>query len=108
MFILWLSYEGLKVTCYSTIEATKFLLSEREIEYVLPICFVQDNIEDTFGAQMMGGYNENPDVVRFGYNNNNSIQIQRYTSSSGNTRGSYDKRKTWENITDDKVPKRKK
>ena len=65
-------------------------------------------VEEYFGHQLkLGRGSDNPDIVQFGYNNN-ALRIQRYTSQiTGNTRGLYCNKKTWEEVSDDPVPKRK-
>lgn len=108
MFISWQSFEGLQMTVYSMIEVTRYLL-QNGFRYVMTNRFCQDPVEEFFGCQRkMGGNCDNPDLKNFGYGNN-AIRIQRYVScSSGNTRGAYEKKKSWINVTDDLVPKRKK
>lgn len=108
MFISWQTYEGFKMTVYSVIEATKFLLGEG-MEFVLTERFCQDTVEEYFGNQRkLGRRSDNPDIHTFGYNNN-AIRIQRQVScQSGNTRGRKDKRRAWEEVTDDPLPCRKK
>ena len=107
MFLSWQTYVGLKITSYSVVEATKFLLDEG-VEYVLTERFCQDSVEEYFGSQRnLRRRCDNPDIRRFGYNDN-TIRIQRSVSSqSGNTRGRKDKNKAWVNVTDDPLPKRK-
>jgi hypothetical protein len=107
MFLSWQTYEGLKMTTHSAIEATKFLLDEG-MEYVLTERFCQDSVEEYFGNQRnLGRRNDNPDIRTFGYNNN-TIMVQRAVScQSGNTRGRKDRNKAWVNISDDPVPKKK-
>lgn len=108
MFISWQTYEGFKMTVYSVIEATKFLLGEG-MEFVLTERLCQDTVEEYFGNQRkLGRRSDNPDIHTFGYNNN-AIRIQRQVScQSGNTRGRKDKRRAWEEVTDDPLPCRKK
>ena len=108
MFISWQTYEGFKITVNSSIEATKFLLQEG-MEFVLTERFCQDTLEEYFGNQRkLGRRSDNPDIRTFGYNSN-TIRIQRAVScQSGNTRGRKDKRRTWEQVTDDPLPCRKK
>lgn len=108
MFLSWQTYEGLKITVHSVVEATKFLLNEG-MEYVLTERFCQDPLEEYFGNQRkLGRRSDNPDMRQFGYNNN-TIRVQRaVTCQSGNTRGRKDKNKAWVNVSDDPVPKRKK
>ena len=107
MFISWQTHEGLKITVYSVIEATKFLLQEG-VEFILTERFCQDSVEEYFGNQRkLGRRNDNPDLKAFGYNNN-TIMIQREVScQSGNTRGRKDKRKAWQNVTNEPVPCKK-
>lgn len=108
MFISWQTHEGYKITVHSAIEATKFLLHEGT-EFVLTERFCQDPLEEYFGNQRkLGRRSDNPDIRSFGYNAN-TIRIQRTVScQSGNTRGRKDKRRSWEQITDSKLPCRKK
>ena len=107
MFLSWQTYEGYKITVHSVIEATKFLLQEG-MEFVLTERFCQDPVEEYFGKQRkIGRRSENPDIRMFGYNNN-TIRIQRSVScQSGNTRGRKDKRKAWQEVSDDKLRCRK-
>ena len=85
-----------RITSYSVVEATKFLLNEG-VEYVLTERFCQDSVEEYFGSQRN---------LRRRYDN--TIRIQRSVSSqSGNTSGRKDKNKAWVNVTDDPLPKRK-
>ena len=104
MFISRQTHEGIQITAHSLIEATKFLLSEG-VEFVLSERFCQDPVEEFFGNQRkLGRRSDNPDVYKFGYNNN-TIRIQRSIScQSGNTRGRKDKSKAWYNITDEPLP----
>ena len=99
--------QGLKITIYSMVEVVKFLLQEG-FEKVLTERFCQDPVEEYFGNQRKLGWRcDNPDLAQFGYNDN-SIRIQRSIScTSGNTRGRYDHKRSWEKISDDPVPKRK-
>ena len=108
MFLSWQTYEGLQISAYSVVEATKFLLNEG-VEYVLTERFCQDPLEEYFGNQRkLGRRNDNHDVKMFG-SNNNTIRAQRSVScQSGNTRGRKDRDRSWVNVSDDPVPKRKK
>ena len=108
MFLSWQTYEGIRITVHSAIEATKFLLHEG-IEFVLTERFSQDPVEEYFGNQRkLGRRSDNPDMCAFGYNAN-TIRIQRSVScQSGNTRGRKDKRRSWEQVTDTKLSCRKK
>lgn len=108
MFLSWQTYEGLQISTYSAIEATKFLLNEG-MEYVLTERFCQDPVEEYFGCQRkIGRRSDNPDIRMFGYNNN-TIRIQRSVScQSGNTRGRKDKTKAWVEVSNEPLPKRNK
>ena len=108
MFLSWQTYEGLQISAYSVVEATKFHLNEG-MEYVLTERFCQDPLEEYFGNQRkLGRRNDNPDMKTFGYNNN-TIRVQRAVScQSGNTRGRKDRDRSWVNVSNDPVPKRKK
>ena len=107
MFLSWQTYEDYKITVHSVIEEIKFLLQEG-MEFVLTERFCQDPVEEYFGKQRkIGRRSENPDIRMFGYNNN-TIRIQRSVScQSGNTRGRKDKRKAWQEVSDDKLRCRK-
>ena len=107
MFISWQTYEGLQITTLASIEVTKFLLTEG-LDFVLTERFCQDPVEEYFGNQRkLGRRSDNPDMFSFGYNTN-TLRIQREVSlTSGNMRGRKDKRKSWENVSEDAVPKRK-
>ena len=107
MFLSWQTYEGFRITVHSIIEATRFLLHEG-MEFVLTERFCQDPVEEYFGKQRkIGRRSDNPDIRMFGYSSN-TIRIQRSIScQSGNTRGRKDKHRAWEQITDDKLPCRK-
>ncbi|KXJ22182.1 hypothetical protein AC249_AIPGENE4182 [Exaiptasia diaphana] len=89
-------------------KCTKFLLPEG-MENVLTERFFQDPVEEFFGKQrQLGLRSDNPDVKAFGYNSN-TIRIERSIScQSGNTRGRKDKKKAWVQVTDEKLPSRKK
>ena len=109
MFISNQTYDGLKITIYSFIEAAKFLLSEG-CEFVLSERFCQDLVEEYFGVQRkLGQRSDNPDVRTFGYNDN-VVRTQWVNDSSGtgNCRGRLrSKRGEWVDVIDDKLPKRK-
>ncbi|CAB3985950.1 Hypothetical predicted protein [Paramuricea clavata] len=68
MFLSQQTYEGLKISVYSHVEAIKFLL-ENGFEYVLSERFMQDVLEDYFGHQRAKGHrSDNPSAYEFGYN----------------------------------------
>ena len=107
MFLSRQTYEGLQITTYSVIEATKYLICQG-VDFVLTERFCQDPVEEYFGNQRkLGRRNDNPDIRQFGYNAN-TIRTQRSIScESGNTRGRKDKSRSWWNVSDDPVPCRK-
>lgn len=108
MFISRKTFEGFKITVYSLVAVTKFLLSEG-MEFVLSERFCQDPLEEYFGVQRQQGRRcDNQDWHTFGLvYNDNSIRLQRTIScNTGNTRGGYDHKRSWENITDEKFPKK--
>ena len=108
MFLSWQTYEGFKITVHSVTEVVRFLLEEGK-EFVLTERFCQDPVEEYFGKQrQLGRRSDNPDIRQFGYNSN-TIRIERSIScQSGNTKGRKDRKKAWEQVTDDKLPCRKK
>lgn len=108
MFLSKQTYEGLVMTGNALIHTVKFLLNEG-MEYVLTERFCQDPVEEYFGAQRkLGRRSDNPDFYQCLYNDN-TLRIQRnVSSSSGNTRGRYDHKRPWENVTDEPVKKRTK
>ena len=64
------TYEGLKITAYSTIEATRYLLNDG-MPWVITSRFNQDCAEEDFGRQRsLGGRNDNPTIHQFGYQAN--------------------------------------
>ena len=54
MFLSQQTYEGLKISVYSHVEAIKFLL-ENGFQHVLSERFMQDVLEDYFGRQQAKG-----------------------------------------------------
>ena len=107
MFLPIETYEGLKMTTYAVIECVYFLLGEG-MEYVLTERFCLDPVEEYFGHQrMLGRRTENPDLQEYMYNAN-TIRVQKEVSlTSGNTRGRYNRKRSWVYTTDDIVKKRK-
>ena len=62
MFIAWQTYEGLKLSTYSLIDVTKFLL-KNGASYVLTNRFCQDPVEERFGRQTaLGKRCDNPSI----------------------------------------------
>ena len=87
MFLSWQTYEGIKITVNSLIEATEFLFAEG-FQYVLTERFCQDVVEEYFGRQRsQGRRNDNPNLYQFGYSDN-AIRVHHIiTPVMGNTRG---------------------
>ena len=76
MFLAQPTYEGLKITAYSTIEATRYLLNDGML-WVITSRFNQDCAEEDFGWQRsLGGRNDNPTIHQFGYQAN-TLRMQR-------------------------------
>ena len=68
MFLSMQTYDGLKISVFSHVEAIKFLL-ENGFKYVLSERFMQDVLEDYFGHQRSKGRRaDNPSAYEFGYN----------------------------------------
>ena len=107
MFISKQTHEGIQITVNAMIECIKFLLKEG-MEYILTERFCQDPVEEYFGNQrMLGRRSDNPDFNQCLYNDN-TIRIQKEVSiTTGNTRGRYDKKRNWENISVEPIKKRK-
>ena len=70
--------------------------------------FCQDPVEEYFGHQrMLGRRSQNPDFQECLYNDN-TIRTQKEVSiTTGNTRGRYDRKRSWENVSDAPLKKRK-
>ena len=86
MLLSWQTYVGLKISSYSLIEATKFLLNHG-FDFVLTERLCQDIIEEYLGQQYaLGRWNNNPHLHQFGYNDNTIRTVQDVTVVMGNTR----------------------
>ena len=73
------------------------------MECVLPEQFWYDALEKYFGNQ---NRSKNLDAKKFGCSDS-TIKIQRNVSHiSGNTLGRFDSKRPWDNLTNDKVPKK--
>ena len=108
MFLSPQTYEGLKISAYSHVEAIQFLLG-KGFQYVLSERFMQDVVEDYFGHQRSkGGRSDNPTAQQFGYNDL-TIAAQRDIAPviRGNVGGRYEKKK-WFQVSEEPVQKRKK
>ena len=111
MFISRQTMEGLKITVYSMIQCTKFLL-QSGMSYVLTEKFCQDFLELFFGLQRAcGSRSDNPTLYGFGYNDN-GIRIQgtlAKTRVAGNVKGGQERSKySWEVVDNEPLPKRQK
>eukprot|EP00794_Sanderia_malayensis_P015486 gene15486-17064_t len=108
MFLSAQTYEGIKITVHSVIEATKFLL-QSGFEFVLTEKFNQDVLEEYFGRQRsLGRRNDNPSLYQFGYNAN-TIRMQcSIVPVTGNTEGAHKQKQkvSWYSIDNTKLKKR--
>ena len=67
MFLLWKTYEGLKITTHLTIKVVKFLLLQG-MPFVLTERLNQDCLEEYFGKhRALGRRNDNPILKQFCY-----------------------------------------
>ena len=108
MFLSIQTYNGLKISVNSHVEAIKFLLSQG-FQYVLTERFMQDVLEDYFGHQRAkGGRSDNPTAQQFGYNDL-TIASQRDIAPviRGNVGGRYEVKK-WQVVSEEPVKKRAK
>ena len=56
---------------------------------------------------MLGRRAEYPDLQEYLYNDN-TMRVQKEVSlTSGNTKGRYDRKRSWQNISEEKIEKRK-
>ena len=66
MFLSAQTFEGLKISVYSYIEAIQFLL-QKDFQYVLSEQFMQHIVQDYFGHQREQGWrSDNPTAQQFG------------------------------------------
>eukprot|EP00794_Sanderia_malayensis_P002054 gene2054-2330_t len=104
------TYEGIKITVHSVIEATKFLL-QSGFEFVLTEKFNQDVVEKYFSRQRsLGKRNDNPSLYQFGYNAN-TIRMQcSIVPVTGNSKGTHKQKRnvSWYSIDNTKLKKRSK
>ena len=81
LFISSQTYEGLKITVNSVIEATQVFL-QNQVKYLLTESFCQDPLENYFGRQKsLGLRKDNPSMADFGYNDN-AIINQKFSTPS--------------------------
>ena len=105
MFLSPQTYNGLKISVLSHVEAIKFVL-EQGFQYVQTKRFMQDVLEDYFGHQRARGCrSDNPTAQQFGYNYL-TIATQRDIAPviRGNVGGRY-KVKKWQTVSDEPVKK---
>ena len=105
MFISWQTYEGIKITVYSTVELIKFLLSSG-VPYVLSGKFSQDALENYNGRQRaLGCRKDNPTLKDFGYNDNTIRNSKNFKPITGGN--SEFQKEDIIDIDDSKLPSRK-
>ena len=81
MIISWQTYEGLKLSVNSIIEATQFLLWH-QVKYVLTERFCKSPLENWFGRQRsLESRKDNPSMADFG-SNNDAIRNQKNSNQS--------------------------
>ena len=111
MFISRQTIEGIKITVFSMIECTKYLL-QSGMRYVLTEKFCQDLVEHYFGLQRAcGNRSDNPNLYQFGYNDNAYRMTEKVSECKiiGNVKGGQEKKKySWYGVTEEALPKRKK
>ena len=108
MFISAQTYEGLRITASSILEIIPFLL-ENGLDFVLTEKFNQDCLEQSFGTHhSMGGRSDNPNVHRFGYDENAMRVHRSVVPVKGNVAGAFKgKRKPcWYDVDDTPIDKR--
>ncbi len=109
MFISLQTFEGLKLTSYSVIEATQFLL-QNGLDFVLTNRFNQDIVEEHFGRQRsFGRCSDNPTLQQFGFNEN-TIRMQRsVVPVTGNTKGGHRQKRqvSWSHVDNSYLKKKK-
>ena len=105
MFISWQTYEGIKITVYSTVELVQFLLSNG-VPYVLSGKFSQDALENYNGRQRaLGCRKDNPTLKDFGYNDNTIRNSKIFKPITGGN--SEFQKEDIIDIDDSKLPSRK-
>ena len=106
MFISWQTFEGLKITVHSIIEAVKFLL-QHHVKYVLTEKFCQDTLENYFGQQRaIGARKDNPSIRNFVFNDNFIRNQKIFRPITGNVFGGQDIGMV--DFTNEALPSRKK
>ena len=104
MFLAWQTYEGLLITVNSFVEATRYLLKEGRVRYVLSERFCQDYLENYFGRQRaIGRRRDNPNVRDVGYNDNTIKSQYSVRAIAGNVQCNY----KWNQISTSPLKERK-
>ena len=104
MFLAWQTYEGLLITVNSFVEATRYLLKEGGVSYILSQRFFQDYQENYFGRnRAIGRRRDNPNVGDVGYNDNTIKSQYSFRAIADNVRCD-DK---WNQISTSPLKKRK-
>ena len=109
MFISRQTYRRLRITVYSLIQVTKFLICER-LEFVLSERFCQDLLEEYFGHQRSKDcYSDDPTVQSFGYNDLTiAAQCNVAPVVRGNVSGLYKRESSkWFVVSDQPLPEKK-
>ena len=89
MFLSSQTYEGLRITSYSLIEVTKYLLNAG-MPYVLSERFSQYVLEKHFARhRSLGRRNDNPTIHQFGYQSNRLKMQRSVVPITGNTKGAH-------------------
>ena len=87
MFLVWDAFESLLITVNLFVEATRYLLTEGGVSYVLSERFCQDYLENYFGRQWaIGRRQDNPNVWDVGYNDNTIKSQYSVCVVAGNVR----------------------
>ena len=98
--------KGFKSLLNSFVECVTFLLDQR-MEWFSLKGFAKILQRNTLATNGNSARKDNPDFNHC-LNNDNTIRIQREVSvGSDNTRGEYDRKRAWENVTDEALPKLK-
>ena len=100
----WQTYEGLSITVNSFVEATRCLLKECGVPYILSERFCQDYLENYFGRQRaIRRRRDNPNVRDVGYNGNTIKNQYSVRAIAGNVRCD----NKWNQISTSPLKKRK-
>ena len=101
MFLSQPTYDGLRITVYSTKELVPYLL-DNGAEFVLTEKISQDDCEEHFGDhRSLGGRCDNPDLKTFAYQRQSLMVQDKVMCTSGNTSGKHDKKRVWDSVSDE-------